>query len=156
VGEIRDRETAAVATQAALTGHLVLATVHTNSAAGAIPRLIDLGVDPFLVVSTVRGVLAQRLVRKLCERCRRPSQDRDHPWVAVGCEVCNGTGYHGRLAVGGFLAVTPEIAALVARSADENAIALAAGGDHLRTDAEEKIRAGLTTRSEVLRMIGSR
>lgn len=156
VGEIRDRETAIVATQAALTGHLVLATVHTNSAAGAIPRLIDLGVDPFLVASTVRGVLAQRLVRRLCSTCRRPSSGSDVAWTAVGCEACGGTGYQGRLAIADFLAVTPEIAALTTRAADESAIAAAAGGDQIVLDAEEKIRCGLTTRSEVLRTIGSR
>jgi len=111
VGEIRDKETADIAVQAALTGHLVLSTVHTNDAVGAITRMRDMKVEPFLLASTVRAVIAQRLVRKLCEHCREPIQadgslasllgfDRGTVvFQATGCEHCNHTGYQGRIGV---------------------------------------------------------
>jgi general secretion pathway protein E len=115
VGEIRDGETAQIAIQAAMTGHLVFATLHTNNATSAITRLIDMGVDKFMVTSTLLGVLAQRLVRKVCQECRElqlidPSDARDLELPAdtlvatsVGCPACGGTGYHGRIAVGELL-----------------------------------------------------
>jgi general secretion pathway protein E len=94
IGEIRDLETAQIAVQASLTGHLVLATLHTNDAAAAVTRLLDMGIEPFLLSSSLLGVLAQRLVRKLCGSCKRHEQG---VWHAVGCEHCGHTGYQGRV-----------------------------------------------------------
>jgi general secretion pathway protein E len=185
VGEIRDRETAVVATQAALTGHLVIATVHTNTAAGALPRLADMGVEPFLLASTVRGAMAQRLVRRLCPHCRTPSEtaalllrgleDRqrgsrseitDHgPALAsrpvyepAGCPACGGTGYRGRIAVGEYLAVSDAVRAGILAGRDEAALAALAKADgmtDLLADGLAKVAAGLTSVSEVLRVAGS-
>ncbi|MDE1145885.1 MAG: GspE/PulE family protein [Azospirillaceae bacterium] len=130
VGEMRDAETTKVAVQAALTGHLVLSTLHTNDAAGAVPRLVDMGVDPYLLASTLNGVLAQRLVRTLCPSCRQPyalSADAAVAlglpakmvtvYRAVGCAACNGTGYRGRMAIAEWLPVNDQVRALVRRGA---------------------------------------
>src|SRR5580698_1003916 len=106
IGEIRDLETAQIAVQASLTGHLVLATLHTNDSAAAVTRLLDMGIEPFLLSSSLLGVVAQRLVRKLCSHCKR--QD-GHGWVAVGCEKCGHTGYHGRVGVYELLRTTDAI-----------------------------------------------
>src|SRR5690606_27635431 len=128
VGEIRDTETARIAVQAALTGHLVLSTLHTNSAAGSITRLIDMGVEGYLIASTVRAVLAQRLVRRLCAACRQPYTPAAglleelalaprHADAQLfrprGCEACGGTGYRGRLAIGELLPLDESIQKLV-------------------------------------------
>jgi general secretion pathway protein E len=166
VGEIRDTETAQIAVQAALTGHMILSTLHTNTAAGAIGRLIDMGVEPFLLGSVLAGVLAQRLVRRLCPECReayRPDAELRAElglpdqllYRAVGCAACHHTGYNGRLAVFEFLAVDPAIARLISRRADIHAIeeaALAAGGRSLMQDGFAKVARGLTTVEEVLRV----
>ena len=170
VGEIRDRETASVATQAALTGHLVLATVHTNTAAGALPRLVDMGVEPFLLASTVQGAMAQRLVRRLCPDCRRPSAfaatllgeaaaaGEAVAYEAVGCERCNGTGYRGRVAIAEFLPMTDGLRARLMAGADEASIAALARAEgmvDLRSDGLAKARAGATSLSEVFRVAGA-
>src|SRR5690606_27913861 len=99
IGEIRDLETAQIAVQASLTGHLVLATLHTNDAVSAVTRLVDMGVEPFLLASTLRGVLAQRLVRKLCPHCKQPQPDGGASWNPGGCASCGHTGYSGRTGV---------------------------------------------------------
>ncbi|MEM1108474.1 MAG: ATPase, T2SS/T4P/T4SS family [Planctomycetota bacterium] len=172
VGEIRDRETAELAIQAALTGHLVFSTLHTNDAASAVTRLIDLGVEPYLVASSLLGVMAQRLVRRVCADCAEPvdadqidqeiNRVGDTPWVTpmqprhgVGCEACRGTGYRGRLGLFELLTVTPEFSELVGdrRPASElKRHAIAAGMTTLREDGAEKIARGLTTAEEVLRV----
>ncbi len=169
VGEIRDTETAQIAVQAALTGHMILSTLHTNTAAGAVTRLLDMGVEPFLLSSVLSGVLAQRLVRRLCAACRVPftpdaeilttigaptDLDKLHFHRAVGCPKCRGTGYSGRVALLEFLPIDPRVAKLILHRADTREIAAAAEG-HMRTlrdDGVIKAAAGLTTIEEVLRV----
>jgi general secretion pathway protein E len=170
VGEIRDRETAVVATQAALTGHFVLATVHTNTAAGALPRLVDMGVEPFLLASTVRGAMAQRLVRRLCPHCRQPSTSAATilasfagggpatAWEAVGCGACDGTGYKGRVAIAEFLPMSDKIRAKLLAGADEAGVAeigRAEGLVEMTADGIAKVRDGTTTIAEVIRVAGA-
>jgi general secretion pathway protein E len=170
VGEIRDLETAQVAVQAALTGHALLSTLHTNSAASAVTRLLDMGVEPFLITSTVNAVLAQRLVRRLCEACRVPyeatpemllSLDLDTGWSgrtfhhAGGCAACGGAGYRGRLAVVELLSLGEDVGRLVLGCADAREIQRAAVERGMRTmtaDGLGKAMAGLTTVEEVLRV----
>ncbi|WP_299147551.1 ATPase, T2SS/T4P/T4SS family, partial [uncultured Comamonas sp.] len=144
IGEIRDFETAQIAIQASLTGHLVLATLHTNDAASAVTRLTDMGVEPFLLASSLLGALAQRLVRKLCTACH-----------GAGCDACGQTGYQGRTGVFELLTVDDAIRALIHRQAPETDIraqAQAAGMQLMREDAERLIAAGITSREEVLRV----
>jgi len=171
IGEIRDRETAEVAVQAALTGHLVLSTLHTNDAAGSVTRLLDMGVADYLVTSTVNGVLAQRLVRQLCPHCREPydalpelvrqigiADDRSAGttlYRAAGCEVCRGTGYHGRTVVTEFLTMTDSLRRLVLDGADAWTLRQAAVENGMRTmyaDGMLKALAGITTLEEVMRV----
>jgi len=171
VGEVRDGETAKIAVEAALTGHLVLTTLHTNDAASSIGRLVDMGVEPYLVSSSLDSILAQRLARKLCERCRTP---REAPpeiveqlggagdgepvtiYDAVGCKVCSETGYRGRIAVNEVMLVTEDIQrmAVERRPSDEmKKIAVEQGMITLRADGMEKVRLGMTTLEEVLRVV---
>ena len=167
VGEVRDTDTARTATEAALTGHLLLATLHTNDAAGAPGRLIKMGVEPYNVAGSLLGVLAQRLVRRLCPHCSREEApdprtlkrlrlDLD-PSVRVkgarGCDRCNQTGYRGRLAVHELMVITPELEDAIGESATSHAVrdlALEQGMTTLRQDGVEKALAGLTTLEEVL------
>ena len=144
IGEIRDFETAQIAIQASLTGHLVLATLHTNDAASAVTRLTDMGVEPFLLSSSLLGVLAQRLVRKYCSHCH-----------GSGCEHCGQTGYSGRTGVFELLVTTDAIRAQIhnqASEADIRAAALADGMALMREDGERLIASGITSREEVLRV----
>lgn len=174
VGEIRDLETAQIAVQAALTGHLVLSTVHTNSAAATVNRLVEMGVAPYLLNSTLSGVVAQRLVRRLCPECRTP-----HPlsetmldeldggawrrpdarfYTATGCEACNGTGYTGRVCVAEVLTVDDTVKRLVLNHASEQELTEAAIAGGMRTmygDGMVKALRGETTPEEVLRVTGS-
>jgi general secretion pathway protein E len=166
VGEIRDRETAQIAVQASLTGHLVLSTVHTNDAVGAITRLRDMGTEPFLLASTVRLVLAQRLVRRLCPHCRAPRQadSLSHRllgaayqgalYQATGCERCNHSGYSGRLGLYEAIPVGDTLRRLIGENADEDSIARAAfaDGQHLADAARAAVAAGDTTLEEALRV----
>jgi general secretion pathway protein E len=168
VGEIRDLETAQVAVQAALTGHTILSTLHTNSAAAAVTRLLDMGVEPFLITSTLNAVLAQRLVRRLCQSCREPfaptqamldALDTDHPigeierlYRPVGCPACGHTGFKGRIAVLELLIVDETTERLVLARAEARDIQAAAGLRTMLEDGLEKARAGLTTLDEVLRV----
>ncbi|NLF22117.1 MAG: type II/IV secretion system protein, partial [Lentisphaerae bacterium] len=171
VGEIRDAETAEIAINASLTGHLVLSTLHTNDAAGAFVRLIDMGVEPFLVASAVAAVMAQRLVRRLCPACRRPvPQEAQHaggialpPFVRLGetihepagCDRCGKTGYRGRGGIFELLQVTDEIESLViarSSSTDIREQALAQGMRTLRDDGWRRVLNGSTTIAEVLRV----
>ena len=170
VGEIRDLETAEMAVQAALTGHLVLSTLHTNDAPSAIVRLLDLGVPPYLIRSTVLGVLAQRLVRTLCPHCRRRAPIDEAQWKAlvkpwtsavpgranepVGCLECRMTGYFGRAGIYEMLVMTPALRALIAVDADMarvRELAVREGMQPLRLAGARQIAAGVTTVDEVLR-----
>jgi len=169
VGEMRDGETAAMAVQAALTGHLVLSTLHTNDAAGALTRLADLKIEPYLIAATLEGVLAQRLVRKICSECReRYKPDSEavallarHPVGHLtlergrGCAACRQTGYRGRTGIFELLAVTDEIKRQLLQSADAGALrdlSEAQGMVTLRRDGWRKVQAGITTVEEVLRV----
>ena len=153
VGEIRDGETAVMAIQASLTGHLVLSTLHTNDAASAVTRLLDLGIEPYLVSSSLVGVLAQRLVRRLCDHCKAP--DGETTFAAVGCQRCRGTGFRGRVGLFELLRVDDRIRDLVvarAAAAEIRAAAIDGGTKLLATDGVEKVRQGVTTMDEVLRV----
>ena len=166
VGEIRDPETAQIAVQASLTGHMVLSTVHTNDAVGAITRLRDMGVEPFLLASTVRLILAQRLVRRLCPHCRAPREadplaaqmmGREFAgllYKAVGCARCNHTGYAGRIGVYEAVTIDDELRRLIGINADEDALAQAAfaGRERLSDSARACVARGETTLEEALRV----
>jgi type IV pilus assembly protein PilB len=169
VGEIRDRETAQIAVESALTGHLVLSTLHTNDAPTAITRLVEMGIEPFLVASAIDCVVAQRLARKLCERCRRPvtlsaevlrangfqATEDAQAFDAAGCGNCSGTGYRGRVGIFEVMSISDAIRAhVLARDAATTiaATAVAEGMRRLRDDALEKIRAGLTSAAEAARV----
>ncbi len=183
VGEIRDRETASLATHAALTGHLVLSTLHTNNAAGAIPRFLDMGVEPFLIASSMEAVIGQRLVRKLCEACRAPAQlsaaiQQDlqaeltratvpdvkalanrplQLFAPKGCDQCH-DGYKGRLGIYEVMVVTPEIETLTATKApltEIEALAVAQGMVTMKQDGIAKALKGLTSIDEILRVTTS-
>jgi general secretion pathway protein E len=153
IGEIRDYETASIAIQASLTGHLVLATVHTNDAPSSVTRLIDMGVEPFLLSSSLLGVLAQRLVRKLCPHCKR--QGDDGHWHPVGCAKCSHTGYKGRTGVYELMSVDAQVQTLVHNRAAEQdlvAAARAAGLRSMREDGERLVHDGITSLEEVIRV----
>ena len=153
IGEIRDYETAQIAIQASLTGHLVLATLHTNDAPSAVTRLIDMGVEPFLLSSSLLGVLAQRLVRQLCTACRR--QDAQGLWHAVGCPACGHTGYKGRTGVYELMTADEAVRALIHNRAAESelaAAALAGGLRSMRDDGQRLVAEGVTSAEEVLRV----
>jgi general secretion pathway protein E len=173
VGEIRDSETANIAIHAALTGHLVLTTLHTETAAAAVPRLLDLGVEGFLLKSTLRCVIAQRLVRLLCDRCRAQKRLGAQDLAAdprygmlgfragetvcepAGCERCGGTGYRGRSGVFECLEMTEPVRKLIAANTDTGVVeeaAIKAGMTTMIDDAVAKCRAGVTSVSEVLRV----
>jgi general secretion pathway protein E len=152
IGEIRDLETAQIAVQASLTGHLVLATLHTNDAAAAVTRLLDMGIEPFLLSSSLLGVVAQRLVRKLCPHCKR--QD-GNIWHEVGCEKCAQTGYQGRVGIYEMLLTTDQIRAQIHDRASEAEIRTAALRDGMRTmreDGERWLADGTTTQAELVRV----
>jgi general secretion pathway protein E len=153
IGEIRDYETAQIAIQASLTGHLVLATIHTNDAPSCVTRLIDMGVEPYLLSSSLLGALAQRLVRKLCPACRR--QDGEGRWHPVGCARCSHTGYKGRTGVYELMVVDETVRTLIHNRASEQdlaAAAHAAGLRSMRDDGERLVRAGVTSAEEVIRV----
>ncbi len=172
VGEIRDVETAQMAIRAALTGHLVFSTLHTNSAAGAIPRLLDMGVEPFLLSATLVSIIAQRLVRQVCDQCAEeipfdaedleimglPEDYADEAInkVGKGCDLCRHTGYRGRMAVFEYLQVDKKVRKLIADGADGGTIEEAVretGQLSLRDDALAKMKAGRTTIKEVMRVV---
>ena len=151
IGEIRDYETASIAIQASLTGHLVLATLHTNDAPSAVTRLTDMGVEPFLLSSSLLGVLAQRLVRKLCLHCRRA--DEHGQWHPVGCEHCLNSGYKGRTGVYELMVADDALRELIHNRAAEAqllAAAQAAGLRSMREDGQRLVEAGVTSLEEVL------
>ncbi|MBT9488398.1 MAG: Flp pilus assembly complex ATPase component TadA, partial [Rubrivivax sp.] len=153
IGEIRDYETAQIAIQASLTGHLVLATLHTNDAPSAVTRLVDMGVEPFLLSSSLLGVLAQRLVRKLCPHCKR--QGDDGLWHPVGCAQCSMTGYKGRTGVYELMVVDGGLQTLIHNQASESELingARSAGLLSMREDGQRLIDEGITSPEEVLRV----
>ncbi|MEQ1755440.1 MAG: GspE/PulE family protein [Micropepsaceae bacterium] len=173
IGEIRDAETARIAVQAALTGHMVLSTVHTNSAAAAVTRLLDMGVEDYLLTSTIAGILSQRLVRSLCLNCRQPVAMRTE-WAsefeaaglsvhanatffeATGCAACNGTGYKGRSVISELLVPTEALRKLVlvhAPASQINALAVAGGMETLRRNGLRKVLDGTTTIEEISRVV---
>jgi type IV pilus assembly protein PilB len=169
VGEIRDRETAHIAVEAALTGHLVLSTLHTRDAPSALGRLMDMGIEPFLISSAIDCIVAQRLVRMLCSHCKRPQQLSEavlsehgltgaQPYEAAGCARCGGSGYRGRLGLYEVMAVDERIRALILEHASVDEIAAAAertGMARLREDGLRKVRDGLTSIAEIERMTAS-
>jgi type IV pilus assembly protein PilB len=169
VGEIRDKETADIAVQASLTGHLVLSTLHTNDAAGTVTRLIDMGIEPFLISSTLIGVLAQRLIRRVCPVCKEAYTPDDTEleafgvtrdkignqqfWRGTGCDNCNGSGYRGRVGIFELLAVTSEIQQLINRRCPTQEIkemAMKQGMETLRMDGFKQVVQGVTTAKEVI------
>ncbi len=171
VGEIRDAETAEIAIQAALTGHLVFSTLHTNDAPSAITRLIDMGVAPFLVSSSVQAIMAQRLVRTICSTCKRTREYKPHElaWIGLreedvqgvtfyegaGCNECTGTGYKGRLGIFEMLEMNTEMRELAFRKASTSKLrdeAIVSGMRTLREDGVRKVTSGLTTIEEILRI----
>jgi general secretion pathway protein E len=154
IGEIRDLETAQIAVQASLTGHLVLATLHTNDAASAVARLIDMGIEPFLLSSSLLGVMGQRLVRKLCPKCRVQDSPTS-PWRAVGCDNCGNTGYVGRTGIYELLTVDDEMRMLVHQGANDTDIRRVAekgGMVNMRADAQRWVVSGVTSQEEALRV----
>jgi type II secretory ATPase GspE/PulE/Tfp pilus assembly ATPase PilB-like protein len=170
IGEMRDSETAEIAVQAAMTGHLVFSTLHTNDAIGAVPRLLDLGVPDYLVAATVEGVLAQRLVRRICAECREEYSPNAESVAfvsgrpvgkrlllrGIGCSACRGTGFRGRLGLFELLAMTDELRDAIARRASRTVLremAAREGMHTLRADGWAKVEAGLTTVEEVLRVV---
>lgn len=157
VGEVRDRETAEIAVQTAMTGHLVLSTLHTNDAAGGAARLIDMGIDPYLITSTVQAFIAQRLVRTLCSNCRETLEQADGrmTYHGRGCTQCNQCGYRGRIAICEFLPLAEEISTLILGRASAHQIrekANSLGMTTLREDGLLKVEQGLTTEEELLRV----
>jgi type II secretory ATPase GspE/PulE/Tfp pilus assembly ATPase PilB-like protein len=170
VGEIRDPETAEIAVQSALTGHLVLSTLHTVGAVESIARLVDLKIEPFLLADTLRGIVAQRLVRKTCRRCKHEVQPparvlerlgleakKDRFFEGTGCDECHGTGYKGRVGIYEVLTVSERIRQMILAGAPSSEMRQAAqdeGALTLRQDALEKARAGQTTLQEVLAETG--
>jgi general secretion pathway protein E len=169
VGEIRDLETAQIAVQAALTGHLVLSTVHTNDAASAMIRLLDMGIEDYLLTSTINGVLAQRLVRKLCPSCRQPytpsldlcarlglSGGADTTlYRPTGCAACSGTGYRGRTMISELMPMTDAIRPLVLRHTEARELqaeAIRVGMQTMYAHGMKKALTGVTTIEEVIRV----
>ncbi|OFZ17930.1 MAG: type II secretion system protein GspE [Bdellovibrionales bacterium GWB1_55_8] len=169
VGEIRDKETAEIAINASLTGHLVLSTLHTNDSSGAATRLIDMGVEPFLVASSLLGIVAQRLIRKVCSKCREPHDPSAFElqelglsrlpagvtlYRAVGCPACSQTGYSGRTVIHELMVVDDDIRSLIVKNADSGTIKRAAverGMITLREDGVAKVLSGATTVDELMR-----
>jgi type IV pilus assembly protein PilB len=172
VGEIRDKEVAEVAVQAALTGHLVFSTLHTNDAPGAITRLIDMGVKPFLVASSIQAVMAQRLVRVLCPKCKQPDKNPDEKWMRltgitkndikdrplfkpVGCDHCTNTGFRGRQGIFEMMVMNNEIRTMAFERAPTNKIrkaAIASGMKTLLQDGRAKVLRGVTTPEEIVKV----
>ena len=156
IGEIRDFETAQIAIQASLTGHLVLATLHTNDAAAAVTRLVDMGVEPFLLASSLLGALAQRLVRCLCPQCRRPAAGGG--FEAGGCPACSHSGWRGRTGVFELLSASDALRAAIHERASEarlRQLALEQGMRSMRDDGQRWVESGVTTMTELLRVTGA-
>jgi type IV pilus assembly protein PilB len=171
VGEIRDRDTAQIAIEGALTGHMVLSTLHTNDAPSAITRLIEMGIEPFLIASAIDCIVAQRLARTLCSHCKKrtvlsakvlrdhglPTTDDIEAYEPVGCARCGGMGYRGRVGLFEVMTLSDEIRALTLKRGSANeiaAVAVSEGMRRLREDGLDKVKAGLTSMAEVSRVTG--
>ena len=167
IGEMRDQETSEIAIRAAITGHLVLSTLHTNDAPSTITRLVDMGVAPYMVATSLIGIIAQRLVKKICPECRTPRMSTEEEnnlmsidqsttvYDACGCPKCNNTGYIGRTAIHEILLCTPEMSALIANDAKVDAISGLAkeqGTKLLRDNVTELVLEGKTTMDELVRV----
>ena len=155
IGEMRDTETAHIAVQAALTGHLVLSTLHTIDAVTGITRLLDMGVEDFLVTSTINAVFAQRLVRKLCAHCKMPTDDSASEYAAVGCEHCGHTGYEGRAVIYELFVISDEIRSLILKNPGATAIRAKArklGMSSMYDCGMRQVAQGITSRAEILRV----
>jgi general secretion pathway protein E/type IV pilus assembly protein PilB len=169
IGEIRDQETAQIAVQASLTGHLVFSTLHTNDAPGALTRLVDMGVEPYLVASSLEAVLAQRLIRVLCAHCKQEDVSPTtealkaqldfpadvHVFRAVGCRACRQTGYHGRRAIFEWMDSNNELRKMILKNCSSDQLAASARRAGMRTLAEDGwrlVREGVTTPEEILRV----
>ena len=175
VGEIRDAETANIAVNTALTGHLLLSTLHTNDAVTTLPRLTDMGIDPYLVASTMNIAIGQRLVRKICEGCKeervstqavkaslatlsvlKPLKAGEKTYHGKGCDACAGSGYKGRISINEVLVTSPALREAILRKASSDemrTIAIEEGMTTMLDDGFEKIRKGITTIEEILRVI---
>jgi type II secretory ATPase GspE/PulE/Tfp pilus assembly ATPase PilB-like protein len=176
VGEIRDQETAEISVNAALTGHLLLSTFHANDAATAIPRLVDMGIEPFLLASTIELIIAQRLVRKICSHCRyslsiaqatatlhvpglnlqKYFKDSDNVYAGKGCNVCSGSGFQGRAALFEIIEITPQIQELMLHAPSGRQLedlARKQGARPMFDDGIDKVKSGVTTLGEVLRVV---
>ena len=173
VGEIRDQETADLAMRAALTGHLVFSTLHTNNAVGAIPRLIDMGIEPFLLASALTAVVGQRLVRCICPGCKTARQDSEEVlaklpvelsddvplqlWIGTGCRSCNNTGYKGRAGIYEIIEITDQLHAPIVQGPDIAGIRAVIQSEAMPSmfdDGLQKAFDGITTIEEVLRVAG--
>jgi general secretion pathway protein E len=158
VGEIRDQETAQIAIRAAMTGHLVLSTVHTNDAVSAFNRLVDMGVEPFLVASTLRGILAQRLVRVLCGACSEPVSGSGERRRGPGCERCGGTGFSGRTAIYEMVTLPHDLQSQLSQRMTDSELRSMLAPHQLCTlwsDGRVKVQAGVTTEDEILKALGA-
>jgi general secretion pathway protein E len=174
VGEVRDEETASMAIQSSLTGHLVFSTLHTNDAAGAVSRLLDFNVEPYLVSSSLVAVMAQRLVRRICSECKQPYEPSPHElreigigiedtdgvniYVGAGCSKCFDTGYRGRIGIYELMLINEEIRDMVCRRETAGSVkakAIEFGMQTLRMDGARKVMDGMTTVAEVLRVTQS-
>jgi type IV pilus assembly protein PilB len=168
VGEIRDKETAEMAIEAALTGHLMFSTLHTNDAVGTVVRFIDMGIQPFLVSSSLLGIVAQRLMRRLCTKCKKPYDPTEEElktvrgdkstklFKAVGCSRCGGSGYKGRIGVHEVLVPNDEVKTMINKivpSEELKRIAVTSGMVTLYDDAMEKVRLGISSVEEALRVV---
>ena len=155
IGEVRDAETASIAIEAALTGHLVFTTLHAGSACGVVGRLLDMGIEPYLLTSGLKGILNQRLVRRCCSVCR----PRDAAMIPGSCERCGGTGYHGRLLLAELLPLTPSLRQAILARSDTKALESAVDEPGRRTiwsAADEAIAKERTTSEEIDRVLGPR
>lgn len=167
IGEMRDQETAEIAIRAAITGHLVLSTLHTNDSASTVSRLVDMGVAPYMLASSLIGIVAQRLVKKICPHCKKPRMSTQEEnelmgipnsiqiYDAVGCKDCNNTGYRGRTAIHEILLCTPEISSIIAQNAKTDEIAAMAkkhGTKLLRDNVSELVQSGGTSMEELIRV----
>jgi type II secretory ATPase GspE/PulE/Tfp pilus assembly ATPase PilB-like protein len=161
IGEIRDRETAATAIEAALTGHLVFSTLHAGSACGVVGRLLEMGVEPYLLTSGLKGILNQRLVRRLCERCRQPIEQPGGSvgWRTVGCAACVGTGYQSRMLLAELLKPDAALRQAILNRADTvglEAAAIRPDRQTIWSAADQAVAQGLTTPAEIERVLGPR
>jgi type II secretory ATPase GspE/PulE/Tfp pilus assembly ATPase PilB-like protein len=172
IGEVRDSETAAIAIEAALTGHLVISTLHAGSACGVVSRLLDMGIEPYLLTSGLKGILNQRLVRIACSNCRKPGQRDSEVWrvrdsesratlggSVGGCEQCSGTGYRGRMLLAELMTIDDTMRRAILAKSDTATLELAASSilpSSLRDAADRAIGDGLTTQEEIQRVLGPR